>query len=310
MQGKSFEIMQGDITTLPVDAIVNAAKSSLLGGGGVDGAVHRAAGPQLLEECKTLGGCPTGDARITGAYNLPCRYVIHAVGPRVMGYEPTEDDKLLLKNAYLNSLLLAERRRCATVAFSAISCGHFSFDPKLAAPIAIQEIQRFLKSPDTHYVQKVIMVCYDSYTKDIFDQAFIAFNSDPIQPASQPDSDFLSYKELRFLDRLTESPNFEFPCKFYLDVFNEDIHDERISFNDPLYVLRKICSNFNDELIHDLLIMRYRERKTAFIQRHPSSLKFKLWNIYERAYSVIFQKSVIRHTVKEMLDTQMVNQGK
>lgn len=166
-----FEITVGDITTFDTDAIVNAAKSSLLGGGGVDGAIHKAAGPALLAECCTLGGCPTGEAKITKAYRLPCKHVIHAVGPRVWGYEPTEENSEQLRSAYRNSLILANEHKCATVAFSSISTGHFSFDPALAAPIAVNEILSFLYSPENQYIKKVIMVCYTEDIKTFYDRA-------------------------------------------------------------------------------------------------------------------------------------------
>jgi len=116
----NIEVLQTDITTLQVDAIVNAANNSLLGGGGVDGAIHRGAGPELLKECRTLGGCPTGEARITGGYNLPVRFVIHTVGPV---YSGKPQDKTLLAGCYQNSLKLAAGNNVRSLAFPAISCG-------------------------------------------------------------------------------------------------------------------------------------------------------------------------------------------
>ena len=129
-----LEALQGDITRLEVDAIVNAANTSLLGGGGVDGAIHRAAGPELLAECRGIGGCPTGEARITRGYRLPARWVIHTVGPV---YRGTPRDRELLTGCYRNSLELAARNGAATVAFPAISCGVYGYPIEEACPIAL-----------------------------------------------------------------------------------------------------------------------------------------------------------------------------
>lgn len=148
-----IRVWQGDITTLALDAIVNAANSSLLGGGGVDGAIHRAAGPELLAECRTLGGCPTGEARITRAYRLPARHVIHTVGPVWRGGDAQED--ALLAAAYRNSLILALHHNLTTIAFPAISTGIFGFPADRAAGIAVPTIRA--TAPDL----SVTLVAFD-----------------------------------------------------------------------------------------------------------------------------------------------------
>ena len=151
-----IEIIQGDITKLKVDAIVNAANSTLLGGGGVDGAIHRAAGPGLLRECKKIGGCQTGEARITGGYDLPARFVIHTVGPIWHGGDRGEDG--LLASCYRNSLALAEQNGAKTIAFPSISTGAYRFPLARAAKIALAEIKNFLKKGSV--IEKVFMVCF------------------------------------------------------------------------------------------------------------------------------------------------------
>lgn len=156
-------VIQGDITTLRVDAIVNAANHTLLGGGGVDGAIHRAAGPELVKECRTLGGCPTGEAKLTAGYHLPCKYVIHTVGP--VWYGGTKQEEEYLKKCYVNSLRLAEEHACKTVAFPCISTGVYRFPKELAAQIACNAVKHApLKS-----VKEIIFVCFEAEDKNIYD---------------------------------------------------------------------------------------------------------------------------------------------
>lgn len=152
-----IHLIKEDITKLHVDAIVNAANSRLLGGGGVDGAIHRAAGAKLLEECKTLNGCPTGDAKITKGYNLPAKFVIHTVGPVWNGGLHNEEE--LLKSCYRNSLQLAVRPQITSIAFPNISTGVYGFPKELAAQIAINEVNEFLKKNQS--IEDVFFVCFD-----------------------------------------------------------------------------------------------------------------------------------------------------
>ncbi len=173
-----IEVVQGDITEQQVDAIVNAANNSLLGGGGVDGAVHRAAGPGLLQECHMLGGFATGNAKITDGYNLPARYVIHTVGPVWRGGDHNEDQ--LLASCYRRSLELANEHGVKTIAFPSISTGVYGFPVERAAPIAVREIAEFLANNDS--IEKVTIVCfnqsaYDSFTSANYELRITCFNS-------------------------------------------------------------------------------------------------------------------------------------
>jgi O-acetyl-ADP-ribose deacetylase (regulator of RNase III) len=167
---EKIEIQQGDITQLDVDAIVNAANTKMLGGGGVDGAIHRTAGSKLLEECRAIGGCPTGEARITKGYNLRARHVIHTVGPV---YSGKPKDSQLLTNCYLNSLKLAVDNNLATIAFPAISCGVYGYPIEDACKIAVHTSCEFLKRNPS--LKKIIFIqfspedcaVYEAYLKSI-----------------------------------------------------------------------------------------------------------------------------------------------
>jgi O-acetyl-ADP-ribose deacetylase (regulator of RNase III) len=167
-QRHRIAVIQGDITTLAVDAIVNAANRSLLGGGGVDGAIHRAAGPELLAECRTLGGCPTGEARITRGYRLPAGHVIHTVGPV---YHGTPRDAELLAACYRNSLALAAAHRLTSVAFPAISCGAYGYPLEAACRVAVDTTLDFL-SRDRR-LQQVLFVLFGAAERRVYD-AYLA----------------------------------------------------------------------------------------------------------------------------------------
>lgn len=164
---KKINVVQGDITRAQVDAIVNAANTTLMGGGGVDGAIHRAAGPGLYLACRKFNGCPTGEARITSGFNLPARYIIHTPGPIWHGGDGNE--RQLLTNSYCNSLRLAEEHGCRSVAFPSISTGVYAFPLDLAAPIALTTIRDFLDTAAV--VETVTMVCYDPQTLAAYRQA-------------------------------------------------------------------------------------------------------------------------------------------
>ncbi|KAK0620431.1 hypothetical protein B0T14DRAFT_432661 [Immersiella caudata] len=179
-------IVRGDITKLRVSAIVNAANNSLRGGGGVDGAIHRAAGPGLLAECRTLNGCPTGSAKITRAYNLPCDRVIHAVGPIYSTHDPEKSERELT-SAYTTSLKLAADNGCKTVAFSALSTGVYGYPSRAAAPAALSAVRKFMKGEDGKNLDKVVIVTFEKKDVDAYNEALPLFFPPEEKPAAAGD---------------------------------------------------------------------------------------------------------------------------
>jgi O-acetyl-ADP-ribose deacetylase (regulator of RNase III) len=163
-----IQIIIADITTLEVDAVVNAANSTLLGGGGVDGAIHRAAGPSLLDECITLGGCQTGEARITGGYNLPARLIIHTVGP--VYHDGTEGEHRFLARCYQSCLTLAVENGCKSIAFPAISCGAYGFPIDEAAYIAIEQTVTFVQ--ENSALERIIFACSSMKVQEALEHAY------------------------------------------------------------------------------------------------------------------------------------------
>lgn len=174
MVKQKIKLLKGDITQLEVDAIVNAANTSLLGGGGVDGAIHKAAGPELLEECKALGGCTTGNAKITRGYHLPAKHVIHTVGPVWRG--GAKGESKLLASCYVASFKLALENKVKTIAFPAVSCGIYGYPVAQAATIAIKETANFLEQHTE--VEQVYFVCFDDTVFNAYQHALESLSNE------------------------------------------------------------------------------------------------------------------------------------
>ncbi|OHF02914.1 macro domain-containing protein [Colletotrichum orchidophilum] len=177
-------VIRGDITTLGVDAVVNAANKSLLGGGGVDGAIHRAAGRGLLQECKTLKGCATGSAKITGAYKLPCEKIIHAVGPVYDDLNP-ESSETKLAGCYSTSLKLAVQNGCRSIAFSALSTGVYGYPSMEAAPVAVEIVREFLDGEDGDKLDKIVFCTFEMKDVKAYNETLPVFFPPDDQPTTK-----------------------------------------------------------------------------------------------------------------------------